>query len=123
MTPGDVSGTSSPHRGGDSPDPGSGVGNSVGGVLGSLGSGGVPTTHGEPDEVVAAASRVLRDQATSWFEPLYARADGDPSGVPWAKLAAHPYVTGWLDQPGLDVAGVDAVVVGSGLGDLSLIHI
>ena len=26
-------------------------------------------------------------------------------------------MTAWLDQPGLDVAGVDAVVVGCGLGD------
>lgn len=26
-------------------------------------------------------------------------------------------MTSWLDQPGLDVAGVDAVVVGCGLGD------
>lgn len=67
--------------------------------------------------MTAAATRALRDNATSWFEPLYSRADGDPGGVPWAKLVAHRYLTGWLDQPGLDVAGVDAVVVGAGLGD------
>lgn len=57
------------------------------------------------------------DEATDWFEPLYAQAARDPSRIPWARGAAHRYVTAWLDQPGLDVAGVDAVVVGCGLGD------
>lgn len=57
------------------------------------------------------------DDATSWFEDLYRDADGDPSRVPWERGAAHAYVVSWLDQPGLDVTGVDAVVVGCGLGN------
>ncbi len=59
----------------------------------------------------------MSDEATDWFEPLYAEAAGDASRIPWARGSAHRYVTSWLDQPGLDVAGVDAVVVGCGLGD------
>jgi hypothetical protein len=54
---------------------------------------------------------------SGWFEPLYAQAAGDAEAVPWARMAPHPYLVGWLDQPGLDVTGVDAVVVGCGLGD------
>lgn len=59
----------------------------------------------------------MTDEATDWFEPLYAQAAGDPSQIPWARGTAHRYVTAWLDQPGLDVTGVDAAVVGCGLGD------
>jgi 2-polyprenyl-3-methyl-5-hydroxy-6-metoxy-1,4-benzoquinol methylase len=68
-------------------------------------------------DVTAAAGRVVRSEATGWFEPLYAGAAGDPGAVPWAAMAPHPHVVGWLDQPGLDVTDVDAVVVGAGLGD------
>lgn len=54
---------------------------------------------------------------TAWFEPLYEEADGDPSRVPWARDGASPHLLAWLDQPGLEVAGSDALVVGCGLGD------
>lgn len=54
---------------------------------------------------------------TEWFEPLYDAADGDAAGVPWARAAPSPLLLSWLDQPGLDVAGSDALVVGCGLGD------
>lgn len=54
---------------------------------------------------------------TDWFEPLYAAADGDAERVPWARSAPSPLLLSWLDQPGLDVAGSDALVVGCGLGD------
>ncbi len=67
--------------------------------------------------VTAAAAGVLRDQASDRFELLYRDAAGDAADVPWAALAPHPHVVTWLDQPGLDVTGVDAVVVGCGLGD------
>lgn len=59
----------------------------------------------------------MPDESTDWFEPLYAGAEGDESRIPWQRGTAHRYVTAWLDQPGLDVTGVDAVVVGCGLGD------
>ena len=54
---------------------------------------------------------------TDWFEPLYADADGDAAAVPWARLAPSPLLVSWLDQPGLEVAGSDALVIGCGLGD------
>lgn len=62
-------------------------------------------------------SEPVSDPDTSWFDDLYARADGDPRQVPWERGQSHEYVTSWLDQPGLDVTGVDAVVVGCGLGN------
>jgi SAM-dependent methyltransferase len=61
----------------------------------------------------AATPRV----GTEWFEPLYDAAGGDPSQVPWARLEPSPLLLSWLDQPGLDVSGSDALVVGCGLGD------
>ena len=54
---------------------------------------------------------------TGWFEPLYADARRDATAVPWARLAPDPQLVAWLDQPGLDVEGSDALVVGCGLGD------
>ena len=54
---------------------------------------------------------------TDWFEPLYDAADGDVDGVPWARAAPAPELVSWLDQPGLEVAGSDALVIGCGLGD------
>lgn len=53
----------------------------------------------------------------AWFEPLYARADGNPALIPWAHLRPHPLLESWLDQPGLEVADADTLVVGCGLGD------
>lgn len=52
--------------------------------------------------------------ATSWFDPLYAAAGRDPSGVPWAHLEPCAWVTDFLARrPG----GGKAAVVGCGLGD------
>ncbi len=98
----------------------------LGGPLGTLG-GTVGPAHDPDDEpdggsgdgpdVTSAAAEVLRATATDWFDPLYRDADGDPAGIQWAALAPHPHLVAWLDRPGLDVTGVDAVVVGCGLGD------
>jgi SAM-dependent methyltransferase len=59
----------------------------------------------------------VSDEATTWFEPLYAGAGGDVGQVPWARGAPSPALLAWLDQPGLDVSGSDVLVVGCGLGD------
>lgn len=56
-------------------------------------------------------------EGTDWFEPLYAEASRDPEQVPWADQAPSPLLLSWLDQPGLQVAGSDALVIGCGLGD------
>lgn len=54
---------------------------------------------------------------TGWFEPLYDAAAGDSEQVPWAHGEPNPLLLSWLDQPGLEVAGSDVLVVGCGLGD------
>lgn len=54
---------------------------------------------------------------TDWFEPLYDAASGDAAQVPWARGEPNRLLRAWLDQPGLEVAGSDALVVGCGLGD------
>ena len=58
----------------------------------------------------------------SWFEPLYAKADGDENQVPWALPEAVPYLTQWIARTSadrLEKAGSrqSAVVVGCGLGN------
>ncbi|MEL6555827.1 MAG: class I SAM-dependent methyltransferase [Cyanobacteria bacterium J06621_11] len=63
------------------------------------------------------ASNALTDGVSDWFEPLYAKADGDTSQVPWALPGAVPYLTEWLKQKRVDGLGQTAVVVGCGLGD------
>jgi 2-polyprenyl-3-methyl-5-hydroxy-6-metoxy-1,4-benzoquinol methylase len=55
--------------------------------------------------------------AYGWFEPLYARADGDATQVPWALPGALPALTNWLVKHPVDGTGRSAVVVGCGLGD------
>ncbi|MEL6940306.1 MAG: class I SAM-dependent methyltransferase [Cyanobacteria bacterium J06598_1] len=54
---------------------------------------------------------------SDWFEPLYARANGDARQVPWALPGAVPYLTEWLSANTVDGAGRSTVVVGCGLGD------
>ncbi len=54
-----------------------------------------------------------------WFEAVYALAEGDPAGVPWANLAPHPLLTQWLGAQG-SLDGLRAVDVGCGLGDNAL---
>lgn len=56
-------------------------------------------------------------EGTDWFEPLYDAASGDAGQVPWARGEPNRLLQAWLDQPGLEVAGSDALVVGCGLGD------
>ncbi len=54
-----------------------------------------------------------------WFEPLYAKANGDTAEVPWALPGAVPYLSDWLkgaDAPETG-GGRSAVVVGCGLGN------
>ncbi|MFO1103782.1 MAG: class I SAM-dependent methyltransferase [Methylocystis sp.] len=50
-----------------------------------------------------------------WFEAVYALADGDPAGVPWAYLEPRPLLEDWL--AGRPIAGLRALEVGCGLGD------
>ena len=50
-----------------------------------------------------------------WFEAVYALAEDDPAGVPWAHLQAHPLLEDGLAAR--SIAGLRALDVGCGLGD------
>ncbi|PZO16381.1 MAG: SAM-dependent methyltransferase [Leptolyngbya foveolarum] len=50
-----------------------------------------------------------------WFDPLYARAEGDMTQVPWALSGPAPALVDWLAKN--QGQGRSAVVVGCGLGD------
>jgi len=52
-----------------------------------------------------------------WFEPLYAKANGDAAQVPWALPEAAPYLTQWIARVGSASNGRSAAVVGCGLGN------
>ncbi len=52
-----------------------------------------------------------------WFEPLYAKAAGQSTAIPWADLKPNPNLTTWLDQYKINGAGRSAMTVGCGLGD------
>ena len=62
-----------------------------------------------------ATDAVKQQDPSSWFEPLYAEAEGNSAQVPWAKNQAHPYLQQWLKEP--QKAGKLALVIGCGLGD------
>lgn len=55
--------------------------------------------------------------ATGWFEPLYAAAEAGDAVVPWHRGAPSPHLVEWTAARALDGRGARAVVVGSGLGD------
>jgi len=54
------------------------------------------------------------NEATRWFEPLYAGAEGQLEGVPWASGSPCPWVSDDLER---HPASGRAIVVGCGLGD------
>jgi SAM-dependent methyltransferase len=57
------------------------------------------------------------DDATGWFEPLYAAAETGDAVVPWDRGAPAPLLVEWAAARALDGRGARAIVVGSGLGD------
>lgn len=70
----------------------------------------------DPDETarrLAAVSRAA-DDPTGWFERLYAAAADGAAVVPWDRGAPHPLLVDWIG--GRDLAGVRALVVGTGPG-------
>ena len=56
-----------------------------------------------------------KPDAYNWFDPLYARADGDATQVPWALSGPAPALVDWLAAN--ESQGRSAAVVGCGLGD------
>ena len=49
------------------------------------------------------------------FESMYARSAADLASLPWAHLAPHPQLMGWLGEQRFD--GQQALVVACGIGD------
>lgn len=64
-----------------------------------------------------AEESIADNDATGWFERVYAEAAGEASVVPWADLAPNQNLVTWLDREGVAGAGKKALVVGCGLGD------
>jgi len=64
-----------------------------------------------------ARESIARGDATGWFEDLYQRASGSWDRVPWADLAANPYLLEWLETSEARACGKRCLVVGCGLGD------
>ena len=60
---------------------------------------------------------IQENQPTNWFEPLYADADTNGEGVPWANMQTHPSFANWLNQNPLKGNKKSALVVGCGMGD------
>lgn len=64
-----------------------------------------------------AGDSIERGDATGWFEELYRRVEGRWDAIPWADLAANPFLLAWLDtEAGRRTQGT-CLVVGCGLGD------
>jgi len=57
------------------------------------------------------------DEATAWFERLYADAEAGRAEVPWAFGVPNRLLTDWADGVELAGDGAPALVVGCGYGD------
>jgi hypothetical protein len=55
------------------------------------------------------------DEATGWFEPLYAAAQQGEAEVPWDRGEPNPLLVEWAQRR--RPAGARALVIGSGLGE------
>ena len=64
-----------------------------------------------------ATEAVETNNASGWFEPLYADAKGNCDLVPWAKNKPHPYLEDWLQNHQVPSNKPSALVIGCGLGD------
>lgn len=64
-----------------------------------------------------ASEAQAQNQPYSWFEPLYAQANGNAEQVPWAKSTAHPYLQAWLLEQPQPPTHSKALVIGCGLGN------
>ncbi len=60
---------------------------------------------------------IAEDDALGWFEELYARANGNPDGIPWADLGPSRHLFPWIFEQLEGVAPGEAIVIGCGLGD------
>jgi SAM-dependent methyltransferase len=75
-------------------------------------------TAQDPDEDARRLSRetLREDDATSWFERLYAKAADGEAVIPWDRRAPHPLLMEWIEERPM-LSGSRTLVVGCGLGD------
>ncbi len=75
---------------------------------------GRPQTHLDVTRTLAQSARIP-GRETEWFDRLYRAARDRKAVVPWARLAPHPLLTDWAEDPRPRTG--KALVVGCGLGD------
>ncbi|MET7281005.1 class I SAM-dependent methyltransferase [Kribbella sp. NPDC005582] len=63
-----------------------------------------------------ARESLARDDATGWFENLYAAASDGTAVVPWDRGFANPMLTEWFEASEPNGSGKTAVVIGAGTG-------
>lgn len=66
---------------------------------------------------LAQTMLATNNDIAGFFEAVYATANGDMDGVPWADLQPHPLSLAWLQRQRVQGQGRKALVVGCGLGD------
>ena len=71
----------------------------------------------DPEKPFSVQEYLDNGDAFGWFDDLYARAEGNPDGVPWAHLKPRPAFAEWLVETDLQGNGRTALVVACGLGD------
>jgi SAM-dependent methyltransferase len=78
----------------------------------------VTVPESDPDEQARrlAAEGLSHDDATGWFERLYAAAEDGDAVVPWDREAPRELFVEWAKAKSLDGQGGRALVVGCGLG-------
>jgi 2-polyprenyl-3-methyl-5-hydroxy-6-metoxy-1,4-benzoquinol methylase len=54
---------------------------------------------------------------SGWHEEIYAGAQGESSGIPWADLVPNPFLVEWISMYGGSLYDKRALVVGCDLGD------
>jgi SAM-dependent methyltransferase len=64
-----------------------------------------------------AAESLNSGDPVSWFERLYAEANGKPEIIPWTDMRANSNLTSWLGQNAAGLRRGRALVIGCGLGD------
>ncbi len=70
-----------------------------------------------PDVPSLFNKHMQQNDPTGWFEELYANAQQNPDGVPWAHLRPNVNLTTWQAREQHDGCGTPALVIGCGLGD------
>ncbi len=64
-----------------------------------------------------ATDHLQRNDATGWFEVLYASANANFSVIPWADLKPNINLVTWLEREKIAGSHRRAIVIGCGLGD------